>query len=64
MITIIIKLYQSLLGIKRNLLFSAFGYVSYCKHKPSCSEYTLREIRKHGTILGLWRGFKRVITCY
>lgn len=60
----IIKLYQLLLVFKRNLLVSAFGYTSYCKHRPSCSEYTIREIKKHGTIPGLWRGFKRVITCY
>ncbi|MDH5533625.1 MAG: membrane protein insertion efficiency factor YidD [Candidatus Pacebacteria bacterium] len=64
MVIYIIRLYQLLLSLKRNLLVSVFGYASYCKHRPSCSEYTLREVKKHGTILGLWRGFKRVITCY
>jgi putative component of membrane protein insertase Oxa1/YidC/SpoIIIJ protein YidD len=64
MVIKIIRLYQLLLTFKINLLVSVFGYSSHCKHSPSCSEYTLREVKKHGTILGLWRGFKRVITCY
>lgn len=64
MVIFIIRTYQYLLTFKKTLLVSVFGYSSHCKHSPSCSEYTVREVEKHGTILGLWRGFKRVITCY
>jgi putative component of membrane protein insertase Oxa1/YidC/SpoIIIJ protein YidD len=59
----IIKFYQSLLFIKRSLLMSVFGYQSICKHRPTCSQYTLQQVKKNGTITGLWRGFWRIIRC-
>lgn len=60
----VIKLYQLWCGIKHQVLFSIFGYNSYCKHTPTCSRYLEDQMRRHGTIVGLWRGFRRVLTCW
>ena len=35
----------------------------YCRFEPSCSQYTLDAVRKHGAAKGGWRGFKRICRC-
>ncbi len=34
-----------------------------CRHKPSCSNYMIEAIEKHGCIDGLWLGIKRISRC-
>jgi uncharacterized protein len=34
-----------------------------CRFYPSCSEYTLQAIAKHGPLKGGWLGFKRILRC-
>lgn len=60
----VLALYQSLETAKRSVLLSVFGYQSVCKHRPTCSQYTMSQIQKNGTIAGLWRGFWRVANCW
>ena len=45
------------------MVISTFGYKSYCKHSPTCSEYAIHQIQQHGTISGLYRGIKRILSC-
>jgi len=53
----IIRGYQQLLRpFITVFLLSAFGYASQCKQTPTCSQYTIFQIRKHGTITGLKLG--------
>ncbi len=61
---VIIYFYQLLAEFKHTLLVSVFGYSSYCKHQPSCSQYMLYQLKKDDTIRGLWRGMKRILTCW
>ena len=35
-----------------------------CRYVPTCSEYTVEAIRKHGAIKGGWLGVKRVCRCH
>jgi len=35
----------------------------YCKHIPTCSEYTKEAINIHGSIKGTILGIKRVLKC-
>ncbi|WP_145058426.1 membrane protein insertion efficiency factor YidD [Adhaeretor mobilis] len=35
-----------------------------CRFQPTCSEYTIRSIRKHGVLLGCWRGLRRISRCH
>ncbi len=51
----LIRLYQ--------LTFSAF-IGRHCRHLPTCSEYTMQAIRRHGAWAGFWLGFFRVMRCH
>lgn len=46
------------------VLHSAFGVSFECKHSPTCSDYTIDQIEKHGTIRGLLKGGYRILTCW
>ena len=35
-----------------------------CRYTPSCSEYGLQAIKKHGPYKGLWLTIKRLSTCH
>ncbi len=59
-----IRVYQVLHHAFLPILVAVFGFVSECPQKPSCSEYTILQIQKHGTITGLKRGLNRVLHCY
>jgi putative membrane protein insertion efficiency factor len=34
-----------------------------CRHEPSCSQYAILAIEKHGVALGLARSLRRVWSC-
>lgn len=34
-----------------------------CRFEPSCSHYAAESIRKHGALVGLWRGAWRIMRC-
>jgi uncharacterized protein len=36
----------------------------HCRFDPSCSQYMIDAIHKHGPIRGLWRGIKRIGRCH
>lgn len=35
-----------------------------CRFTPTCSEYALEAIRKHGPLKGLWLAIKRISRCH
>ena len=49
----IIKIYQSIPG----------PWHGYCKHVPTCSEYTKEAIERFGAFKGLILGIKRILRC-
>lgn len=49
----IIKLYQKIPG--------NFHY--QCKFTPTCSNYMIEAINEHGSIKGIYLGFKRILRC-
>ena len=39
-------------------------FPSACRYTPTCSQYAVEAIRKHGPFKGFWLGFKRVMRCH
>ena len=36
----------------------------HCRYQPSCSEYMIQAVRKHGPVRGAWMGMKRIGRCH
>ena len=35
-----------------------------CRYTPTCSEYTIEAVKKHGVIKGGWLAIKRISSCH
>lgn len=35
-----------------------------CRYYPTCSDYCVQAIEKHGPVKGLWLGTKRICSCH
>jgi putative component of membrane protein insertase Oxa1/YidC/SpoIIIJ protein YidD len=60
----LIRIYQFFNPLLHVVQTSIWGFSSRCKYPVSCSEYTVLQIKKHGTITGLKKGIRRVSTCH
>ncbi len=57
-----LKLYQRTLSPDHGW-FKANHPYGYCRFHPSCSEYAVQAVKKHGTIKGLIVAIFRLIRC-
>lgn len=37
---------------------------NHCRYYPSCSEYTVEAVEKHGPVMGSFLGIRRVLRCH
>jgi hypothetical protein len=37
---------------------------SACRYSPTCSEYMMQAVAKHGAARGVWMGVKRLARCH
>jgi putative membrane protein insertion efficiency factor len=37
---------------------------SACRFHPTCSEYTMDAVQKHGAVRGIWMGIRRLLRCH
>jgi putative component of membrane protein insertase Oxa1/YidC/SpoIIIJ protein YidD len=58
-----ITLYQRTLSPDHGPLQHLYTY-GYCRHEPTCSEFTKRAVLRDGVIVGLAKGMRRVLTCH
>ncbi|SFB96479.1 hypothetical protein SAMN05421780_102118 [Flexibacter flexilis DSM 6793] len=35
-----------------------------CRYTPTCSQYTVEALQKHGVFKGLWLAAKRIASCH
>jgi len=35
-----------------------------CRHTPTCSQYMVEAVQKHGALQGGWLGLKRIARCH
>jgi len=59
----LIRLYQKTLSPDHGILFSHLYPQGCCKFYPTCSEYAIQAINKHGIFSGSWLAGKRVLRC-
>jgi putative membrane protein insertion efficiency factor len=66
-------LWQACLGLPSWLLIAAARCYQWllspllgprCRFEPTCSEYFIGSICKHGAIYGTWRGLRRIARCH
>jgi uncharacterized protein len=55
-----IRAYQRMLSPALSLLF---GPSAGCRYTPTCSEYALQGIQRHGALAGSWLALKRIARC-
>ncbi len=51
---LLVKFYQN---------FISPMFPATCRYSPTCSQYTLEALRKHGLFKGGWLSFKRIVSC-
>lgn len=59
----LIRVYQKTLSFDHGVIGMIFGE-RFCRFHPSCSQYMVEAIEKHGLGRGLLLGSKRVIRCH
>ncbi len=56
------RLFITLIHAYRLLLSPFLGH--HCRFTPSCSQYMLAAIEKHGVFSGIWLGLRRLSRCH
>jgi uncharacterized protein len=52
------------IGAVRGYQFVRAGRPSPCRYFPSCSEYAVQSIERHGLLKGGWLAIRRVSRCH
>jgi len=67
--TAIINIFKALLGGLFVVLIKLYQYLlspimgAQCRYTPTCSQYGIEAIKKHGSFKGGWLTLKRIARC-
>ena len=53
-----------ILPIRMYQLFISPWLPPACRYVPTCSQYAIEALRKHGPFKGLWLAVKRILRCH
>jgi len=42
----------------------SMGTPPVCRFQPTCSQYAILALEKHGVLRGLWLGLRRLLRCH
>ena len=62
LVVALIHTYKLILGGRQGLLTMTVGGCG--KHSPTCSEYTVRQVREVGVVRGIYKGLRRFLSCF
>ena len=51
-------------AIRAYQLSLSFFLGRHCRHLPTCSEYAMEAIHRHGALGGTWLAFRRILRCH
>lgn len=57
---ILLTLYRYLISPALHMLAPGSG----CRYQPSCSEYAVEAVKRHGPFAGFWMAVKRLSRCH
>lgn len=60
-IVAVLQVYRWILSPAKNLIFGPLGR---CRFTPSCSDYALEAVRRHGACRGGWLALRRLTRCH
>ena len=60
--SLLTRLFKAPVHIYRYFISPIIG--PRCRFYPSCSDYCLQALEKHGPLHGLWLTFKRLLACH
>jgi putative membrane protein insertion efficiency factor len=64
-IILMIQFYQKCISTDRGILGKLVpNYIGRCTFIPSCSQYAILAIEKHGVFDGLFLSIKRILRCH
>lgn len=64
LVTTLVVFYQHAFSPDKGLLRGLYPFRGSCVMYPTCSEYLLLAIGKHGTIKGIFMGLMRIGRCH
>ncbi|MCK9300317.1 MAG: membrane protein insertion efficiency factor YidD [Bacteroidales bacterium] len=59
-----LAIFLVLLPVRFYRLFISPLFPSSCRYTPTCSEYAVQAVQKHGPFKGGWLAIKRILRCH
>ncbi|HVY71104.1 MAG TPA: membrane protein insertion efficiency factor YidD [Verrucomicrobiae bacterium] len=60
-LVLLLRLYRWLISPLKTFLFGPLGR---CRYTPSCSQYALEAVQRHGAVRGGWLAVRRLASCH